>query len=160
MDKEHKPAGNISGMSWKDVRAKAEAIVAKNGFPGVAKLSKDIGCDERTLNKAIKKSPKLQKAKRLHKPCSSKAVGLTEKVLETQEDPSGSLMSDAEVNEILDDLLKETAEKKPEMLEQTKRELDNMDSDGKRKLAEEYNRNHKHTTLWNESKTPRQYKQI
>jgi hypothetical protein len=153
--------GNISGMRWQDAQKKAESIVDRAGFRGFEKLKKAVGCGHKqTLRKAIENSPKLTKAEADYKATSRtlKAVGLTENVLATYEQPSeGKSISDTEVEEILAELLRNVEEVNPGMLDQTRAELKNMDEERRRRLAETY----KGTTLSkDEPQTPRQYKKV
>jgi hypothetical protein len=153
---QQKPIHNIAGITWQDAQKKAEAIVAASGFDSIGKLAAAVGCNKRTLKKAIRNSQKLQEAQNKYKPCPSKAVGLTDKVLEKQELISNPDLPDAEVGELLAELLWETEKQNPALLEQTKKEIQKMTPEQKREMAKTFNR--KRITILS-PKTQKQYKQ-
>jgi hypothetical protein len=157
---------NVSGMPWQKARKKAEALVDEKGYLGFQKLTKAVGCSEGTLRKIIKeKSSKLRQAKKQYESTSKtlKAVGFTAKVIATYEDSSGSQLSDTETHGILTEMLDHIKRERPEMFEQTKKQLDEMNPDGKRKFAAIYQRDYqnKDKSLSKDGpKTLRQYKQV
>ncbi len=164
-DGDKKTTGNISGMRWPEAKKKAEALVYEKGFIGHKKLYEAIGCSDNTLRKAIVNSPKLQEAKEQYKSTSKtlKAVGFTAKVIATYETSSGPKLSDAEADEILTKMMGRIKREQPEMFEPTKKQLDEMPSDGKREFAAIYQRDYQNkdeSLSKNGPKTQRQYKQV
>jgi hypothetical protein len=98
-------AGTIVGMTWQEASNKAEAFVDKSGFPGRTALSRQIGCDTRTLGKAIDNSETLKAAEAIYnesKAPKPKAVSLSDKCLVRGESKAVEPSDEAAVNEILD----------------------------------------------------------
>ncbi len=85
-----KTRGKITGMSWQEARGQAETIVDHIGFPGSVILATLVGCDRKTLRKAIKNSTKLSDAQKKHKANrrSLPAAELSKKTLAKQEQTS------------------------------------------------------------------------
>lgn len=166
LENREKPRSNIGGMSWQEVQIKAEALVNEKGYLGFGKLKEAVGCSEGTLRKVItEKSSKLQQAKEEYESISKtlKAVGLTAKVIATYETSSGPKLSDTEVDEILVEMLERIKQERPEMLEQTKEQLEKMNIDQKREFAKVYQRdyrNKKSSLKKAGPKTQHQYKKV
>lgn len=146
LENREKPRSNIGGMSWQEVQIKAEALVNEKGYLGFDKLKEAVSCSEGTLRKVItEKSSKLKQAKEEYESISKtlKAVGLTAKVIATYETSSGPKLSDTEVDEILVEMLERIKQERPEMLEQTKEQLEKMNIDQKREFAKVYQRDYR-----------------
>lgn len=90
-NKSGQPGSNVRGMSWQEAQKKAVEYIDANGFPGIDKLYKEVGCVKNTMYKAIRNSRVLKDAKRAYDARRKsaikalKAVGLSKKTLVKQE---------------------------------------------------------------------------
>lgn len=57
------PRPATTGMPWQEAKRKAVQYVKAEGYPGLNKLAKKIGCAKGTIKKAIKQSPYLKARK-------------------------------------------------------------------------------------------------
>ena len=145
---------------WQDLLPIVETYVKEGRFENQAKLKRDLECSKGTVVKIVKHSDILKKEIEYNKthPKTHKVKSSTKEILNTIEDSAPEpLPSITETNEIFAELLERVLKEQPKMYEQTKKEISNMDDEGKRRFAQVYE---KSPTPLKTPKTQTQYKQL